>query len=661
MKNINSYQNGFNHNQINTVDSLNPIAPTFDEVVSWSRNGKPASRYGDMILDLSGYGLNDKTVTLSYQFWDDGDVTEQRQNLLNEMRWIIYLLRKYKPELSVGTLSGYFTLLRSIANFCENSNCSFRDVLSSQNMALYWAIDHKRTTTYLNGLLQLLAHLDAKVVGYKVCGKKTLLQLIKIYREWVAARRQHPPIPTRIYSYVLATLINEVNVFLSVADSVTLLIKECIDNPLAGRSQSSHRRIAKRTGEQSKNAPDFTKLLQKYNLEKFWEQRGYQTSVKGLASMIAEARDVAALQIQAFSGMRAGEVESLPFFCLDEESNNGAKHYIIKGRTTKLSSGKVKRVQWITSSSGKQAIELAQKISIAFYSAFGDVPGKSNERINSHYLFVASVFSIKTFRNIPFQYNVFSKRDNLRAKLQPIIYEEDLQELERIDLHRAWRDESRFEVGKPWNLTTHQLRRSLALYAQRSGLVSIPSLKQQLQHITREMSYYYARGSTFAKNFILNDSSIKHFGHEWQNSEPISQYLSYLKNVILNDDHLFGSHFNWVDKTLRNEDGIILIDRESTFLKFKKGEMAYKETIIGGCVKTGPCNISPVDFLQVECLKSHCKNLVGSRVKLERVINVQAKHVFRLHEISAESSEYLQARSDLDVLVDTLKQLNEES
>ena len=91
---------------------------------------------------------------------------------------------------------------------------------------------------------------------------------------------------------------------------------------------------------------------------------------------------------------------------------------------------------------------------------------------------------------------------------------------EQIDPHRAWRSEPRFQLGVPWTLTSHQLRRSLALYAQRSGLVSLPSLRRQLQHITEEMSRYYARGSAFANNIIGDNKH--HFGHDWQDAQPVS-------------------------------------------------------------------------------------------------------------------------------------------
>jgi hypothetical protein len=41
-----------------------------------------------------------------------------------------------------------------------------------------------------------------------------------------------------------------------------------------------------------------------------------------------------------------------------------------------------------------------------------------------------------------------------------------------------------------------------------------------------------------------------------------------------------------------------------TLKRFQKGELAYRETILGGCVKIGDCDKNPLDILHVECLTS---------------------------------------------------------
>jgi hypothetical protein len=248
-------------------------------------------------------------------------------------------------------------------------------------------------------------------------------------------------------------------------------------------------------------------------------------------------------------------------------------------------------------------------------------------------------------RMLPGRYWHVRDFPGLSLLLQPTIEEADLRELEQIDPHRAWRSEEQFTLGIPWTLTSHQLRRSLALYAQRSGLVSLPSLRRQLQHVTEEMSRYYARGSACAKNLIGDYKH--HFGREWQEAQPVSAAMSYLYNVLLTDEVLFGAHGNWVENRFRGADHTVIVDREATLRRFKKGELAYRETSLGGCASTQTCDKLPIGWLNIECVKG-CRNFVGRLPKLEQTISAQTKLIQSLDPTSAE---FRIERDDLDVLV----------
>ena len=110
----------------------------------------------------------------------------------------------------------------------------------------------------------------------------------------------------------------------------------------------------------------------------------------GLNSAITEILLTAVLQIQVFTGMRSSEVNALPYFCLDTEIRNGVAHFIIKGRTTKLNHGRIKRTQWVTSQSGARAVKIAQRIAGANYQSRGLAPEENSARINDFPLFVSA-------------------------------------------------------------------------------------------------------------------------------------------------------------------------------------------------------------------------------------------------------------------------------
>ena len=105
----------------------------------------------------------------------------------------------------------------------------------------------------------------------------------------------------------------------------------------------------------------------------------------------------------------------------------------------------------------------------------------------------------------------------------------------------------------------------------------------------------------------------------------------------------------WIEHRLGGQEGRIILDRETTMRRFRNGELAYKETPIGGCTKVGPCDELAIRFLDVDCLGG-CPNLVGRLSKLEQVIKGQTKLVNRL---KPDSIEWKIEKSDLDVLVET--------
>lgn len=158
-------------------------------------------------------------------------------------------------------------------------------------------------------------------------------------------------------------------------------------------------------------------------------------------------------------------------------------------------------------------------------------------------------------------------------------------------------------------------------------MVSLPSLRRQLQHLTNEMSRYYARGSLFATNFIGDNQD--HFGMEWQETAQLSSGLAYLRDMFSSTTRLFGGHAKWLDHRLKTQDGHSLMDRAATLKRFKNGELSYKETPLGGCTKVGPCKDLGLRFIDVECL-SGCENLVVKLPKLDRVIAGQQALVSQL-------------------------------
>lgn len=645
------------------VDSSTIIPlPFSDFVVSKNKDGTPLSRYDDDYWDRTPYDVDGERSIFSFRFWKDGETTGSRRGLMNEMRWILYLLIFQKPgnTLGNGSIRNYLKPLNAMARFCDERKLHIRNVLGSPELLMEYLSDQDQMTRLVAALLNFLKSLGPELVGYDVADKNLISVLRRRAAKWADQSKQHPPIPTRIYSKVLSLLSNEIYEFEQVADQLLQLLENCLKNPLAGRAPSNQwKKRCKNNEPRIQVFPIFSALIEQHGLAQFWKKRSYSADIRGLSVSVLEISIASSLQIQAFTGMRLNEVETLPFDCLEEtiRPQDGTVHYVISGRVRKLKGGKKKAARWVTSESGRDAVRLAQRISRVIFDATKLDPTEADSGESPTYLFSSAGLFRDERSGLPADLKTY-RHKSLLEKL-PFIEEADLVELEQVDPHRAWRLEPKFTIGERWPLTSHQLRRSLALYAQRSGLVSLPTLKRQLQHITSEMSSYYGRGSAFAAQFIVNGDREKHFGQEWQEAQPVSQFLSYAIHVLFSDEtELFGVHPHWVKHRLKNENGVILLDRTATLKRFQKGELAYRETLLGGCVKVGECDQNPLDLLHVECITTHCKNMVGYKQKLQRVINAQQHLVDKLAAQSQASAEYRHEQANLSVLHATLSGLN---
>lgn len=640
--------------------------PRDDLVVSVNRDHTAASFYGDMVWNLSAYHPEHRPTVLNFSYFDDNEFTNSRFELIKELKWLVLALmwKKEGRALSSGTLQNYLSIIKMIARFSEEVSCRVQDVLSNENQLLAfielrcngWNIET------LGSLLPHLARIGLDGLRYKIVSDKLLREIRTKGRKYREALKQHPPMPARIYMELLNNLSNEMKLWGVVSEEILSLAKAMHENDLLGRSKETQKGKCQKAKVPYKSQPIFGEIASKDVIE-YIRAGGHDEGPKGLSAVITEAQLLLKLIIQSFTGARDDEIISLPYECLEIQYIDGVSYYIVLGRTTKLNGGKAKPARWVTNEAGYKAILAAQEIARTIFYSLGvniqKQKGKTNEYplfISSSYLGLASKSSRP--RDKLFQPGSFSlvSQYRLRRRLTPKIIESDLIELEQIDIHRNWRSEERFKIGEFWPFTTHQLRRSLALYATRSGLVSLPALRRQLQHITDAIARYYANGSAFAADFIGEHKD--HFGLEWQRTQPESAFLGFVLKVIMANSPLAGGFGKWVDRKFHiNEDASILFDRTETEKQFKKGQISWKETFIGGCTSVTKCDKTAMDFLDIECISAGCKNQVIILPKLERVISIYQNHV---NSLDPNSVEFRSESASLSILFKTKENMLKE-
>lgn len=406
-------------------------------------------------------------------------------------------------------------------------------------------------------------------------------------------------------------------------------------------------------------AQEAPELFARFGLTEYFQKRNLTIGVHGISSGLSRIQAVCKLMMHSYSGMRDEEAGSILCSGMSSHLHNDRLHYSFVGLTWKMNGGRAKKARWITNSEGARAFRVAFSIAkLCRQTAAKKIDNLLSLAntplfISVAYLGLLGPFPSGGCKRMLTSKFAFGNSHELRTLLQPLILESDIEELEKIDPHRAWRMEPPFQLNVPWSLTTHQLRRSLALYAQRSGLVSLPSLRRQLQHLTEEMSRYYAKGSAFADNFIGNNK--KHFGFEWREVQPVSSALGYLA-LLTSGEPLFGAHGAWIEKRLRAGNDEAAVDRSKTLSRFKNGELAYRETFMGGCTSTEPCRLQPLQWLNLDCLQG-CKHMVGRLSSLTRVISVQTRLVSRL---VIGSAEHRQESADLTLLLNVKSKIMRE-
>lgn len=633
-------------------------------IISRGRNNSVVSRYGDLMWDISSWQTERRPTTLYFNFWRKGQASPARDRISDDARWLMFAmiwLREGIP-FSCGTLMAYMIMIRALAVYSDENGIGILEALGDEATLMRFA-DRRCSNAKIKSLCAMLAHLvriGEKLLGFSLVGERAQERIQSRSRHLNADCKQTPPIPMGAYLAILQELSNELTEWEQVASECLMILKNCSADKVYGRRPNAQAAAIRCQQTAVSRKPSWTEIAST-KLRTYLYDRGQRDDISGLVSVVTQIQLVAKLSIQAYSGMRDDEARSLPYNCSDYLEVDGKVQRFVQGRTTKLSRTP-KYSRWVTNREGHRAITIAQEIAKMIYAANNvqvtDVNLMSEPNQGRPLLVSTAYLSLSGRRRQVPQDGFFfagcmslARFKRMRSRLQPMIKESDIKELEQIDQHRSWRSEQCFQIGGPWPLETHQLRRSLALYAQRSGLVTLPSLRRQLQHITEEMTRYYAKGSLHAMQlFGTEEPNRGHFCFEWQGAQAESAATSYASNVLFTDETLFGAHAAFVRHRLGrvpNSDRVQL--RAETLKMFRAGELHYRETILGGCTREDDaCQSVALDWLNVNCIASNCGNLVGNFSKLQAVIKEQERHVSTL---STTSLLYRTEHANLQVLV----------
>lgn len=429
-----------------------------DTVVTRDTAGNAVSLFGDDAWDIRAYAVGSRSKHLYFRsHLPDGVNRALSEATTRQWKQVMYFLMHEATDVvpASGTLQARSINLREFTFFAATRQLTLYECLSNVDVVLDYASQAGMETKAqrLHSILAKLHRLGVGTTGLRV-------PLAQLHKPLLERRAQHagysqyPVIPTRIYQHFLSTCQHDLGIAAGVAD----VLSDYLARVYAGESPGV-------PSELVRAAAHF----------RCTERRHVVTALVASISALCQ------VVILSFTGMRAAEAENLPYDCLSETRLDGVTHYTIEGVTTKLSGGRPRRACWVTSPLAARAVRLAQRLSGEAHRAHG-AQGYAESTDGSHLLFCQMGLETgRRYRYVPNRaLNLNNDIKAFRERVFPTITVEDIAELKRVDMHRAWEDEPKYALGQQWPFTRHQLRRALALYAHRSGLVALPTLKRQL-------------------------------------------------------------------------------------------------------------------------------------------------------------------------------------
>jgi|TARA_R100001509_G_scaffold114859_2_gene69986 integrase len=645
---------------INPNSKLNGLIPSNSFVVSRTADGAPLSFYGDDAWDLATYKRTPiGTGKINFSSWVGAKNRATEENILI-FKWLIIIVT-YMPgvderrsHITVGSIVGYANMLRAILKVVEDEETKLLEVLESEKLIAQYVtkIDAKHLKL-LSALLNRIMKLGEEKTGIKPVGRKLIASIRSLAREADSNYRQTAVIPSRIYSEVINSLISNISDIVTYQDKLLSFLDNTLRNRCFGRESSLQRKYLPTYGRRE-YYPSFKEAAATYGLSNLFKVYNV-TSVLNLCSFIKVIQKQVKLLIHALSGMRRSEVYSLRYDCLVTDYSLSPEITYLVGHTTKFTS-KPKLVRWIVSNQVIEGVELCKKIADVAVKALGGTSDDSRRSLFTN--ITPSTFSRGEYDPVAIsnlENSNFWKSEAWESIFKPIkINSQDRREMEFLMYGSVTLSDKAFQVGENWKLKTHQFRRSLAFYVAQSGLVSLPSLKHQLKHLTREMAIYYMQGAGSQLSFFMENDET-HFIAELKKIKPMADSLAYIKEILCSDEQLYGAagrHINRYEKPNNsNVQTIDILERQSIQNRFERGEIAYSETPLGACLSSKPCDKKALRAVSA-CID--CEKAVIKKEELGKTITQMEKF---LSTLDTTSIEYKFEFSQLDDLKRMARQI----
>ncbi|WP_111811616.1 site-specific integrase [Acinetobacter soli] len=603
--------------------------PTPDTIISYSSDGEALSLFKDNIWDFSAYihsPLSNKLI--NFDFFNYCKNIELRNKIIYEYKLIIYGFiycnTNNLKSVSISTIcTGHAYALRSLFKIAIDCNTSLNN-LSNNNFLI------KKIFLHLSFISRErfgdFSHIFKKMSALSIIfqdhnfnltiEQERFLSKIK-YKLNRPDVKQHLVVTTDLYFRLILLIDDKLDEFKKISEKIfkTLL------------SDDFNLYI---------NSNDIDS-----NIQSFYSKNNLKNT-GDLKIYINKITDLALTKIIMFSGMRHSEALLLPYDCLESIIIKNKTIYILNGYTSKLTKSGPIKVTWISSHQVKVPVEILQKIS-RFYLDYLNVDFKLVDK-NKLPLTLYETYKYRKRPNPIYDFN-HKRIIRLKRTLNYFNFDSKIDEksLKELELTTSISNLSKYniEIGLDFPFTPHQFRRSLTVYAARSGLVNIPALKAQLKHIKHDMTLYYANNSLKALN-LFDDELTESFREE----VAMDGFLNFKEDVIDSLGKIYGGEGSRLQNAKDSSMiPLFLSDEKIALQDIKEGKMVYRRTPLGGCSRIGDCyEITELNI--TSCLS--CKDSIFSDRTIRALEIARKNFKNQLNNICKDNPFYKHLQDEID-------------
>jgi hypothetical protein len=524
----------------------------------------------------------------------------------------------------------------SIVKFCDSHEVLIKQMINDSKLTAQYiatlSLGHARVIKKLFRNYMTLP-LDSSEF---VVPKPFMVALRKHMRSLLiskGAARQHPVIPSRIFQLRWNHYYETLEEFERHFPQIAAFVERANADRFYGKNAKTVRRLERQLGGIAPSTVPFPAAIEHYGLSELFQKHAIKDNNQVVRYLLF-VQYCAKCIVHILTLMRDNEAVLLDENCVEPAIGWNEEAIYVLGSATKLT-GTAAPIRWITVPEILYPLQVLLKLRDMVHP---HLPKRLQG--TAHLLLGLGWLPMRGGRETTRLLSNVS--DDVFDKYLPeiLITEEDVSELELIDFLRDWRADPQFRVGTPWTITSHQFRRSMAVYFAQHKSMTLPGLKRALTHLTMAMSLHYQKGCSAGIYKMEQDNPA--LVKEIRDAALDVSNAIYVRDVLCTEERLLGVEGRVVQAKKDNPTFVLRESQQELMRLKKKGLLACVETPIGLCVSNSPCD------KRAHGNFTTCDGCVHSIIKLSKVDSTIQSMELDLLELDPSSMEYRMDLQNLD-------------